>query len=211
MKTTKMEMVKFHLKKRGIVDPKVLKAMQEVDRTIFVPTEFIEKAYDDGALPIGKGQTISQPYIVAFMAQELKMDENSTVMEVGTGCGYNAAVISRIAAHVYSIEIVEWLGQLAQQNLSRARIENVTTKVGDGYEGWPEKAPFDAIVLTAAASKIPEPLKKQLKIGGKLLAPLGDQVQNLIILLKTGPDDFEERQLIPVKFVPMTGEAQKGN
>lgn len=208
MNATKDEMIEFQLKRRDIVDPKVIKAMEEVDRTQFVPEELADRAYEDGPLPIGMEQTISQPYIVAYMAQALDLGEEHVVLEVGTGCGYNAAVLSKLAAHVYSVEIVEELTETARKNLRTAGIENVSMQVGDGYDGWPENAPFDAIVLTAAAAKIPEPLKEQLKTGGKLLAPVGENMQRLMLLEKKDRDLFETRDLLPVKFVPMTGKSQ---
>jgi protein-L-isoaspartate(D-aspartate) O-methyltransferase len=208
MRTTKEEMIERHLKGRDITDPRVIRAMQEVDRSLFVPDDMFQHAYEDRALPIGKGQTISQPYIVAYMAQELRLAPDAVVMEVGTGCGYNAAVLSRIVSHVYSVEVIEWLTYLAKANLERAGIKNVSTRFGDGYNGWPEAAPFDAIILTAAPPQIPEPLKLQLKIGGRLLAPVGRDMQNLVLLERTGEDFFDQRTLIPVQFVPMTGQAQ---
>lgn len=208
MRTTKEEMIERQLKRRDIRDPKVLEAMWEVDRSYFVPPDMQEHTYEDRPLPIGREQTISQPYIVAYMAQELRLHRDAVVMEVGTGCGYNAAVLSRIAKHVYSVEIIEWLAGLARENLDNAGIENVSTRHGDGYQGWPEKAPFDAIVLTAAPPAIPEPLKQQLKIGGRLLAPVGTNNQKLVLLEKTGKDRFNERTLLLVSFVPMTGKAQ---
>ncbi|MFC4875017.1 protein-L-isoaspartate(D-aspartate) O-methyltransferase [Negadavirga shengliensis] len=207
MITTKMEMVEYQLKKRGVTDPRVINAMLEVDRDLFVPEELMDRAYEDGPLPIGKGQTISQPYIVGYMAEKLMLDKESTVLEVGTGCGYNAAVLSRIASHIYSVEIIEWLADLARENLSKAGIENVSVRAGNGYDGWPEKAPFDAVVLTAAAAKIPQPLKQQLKVGGRLLAPVGETIQHLILFEKIDQDSFEETEFLPVKFVPMTGES----
>jgi protein-L-isoaspartate(D-aspartate) O-methyltransferase len=209
MHTTKEEMLQHHLKDRNINDPHVLRAMEEVDRVIFVPEELINRAYDDNALPIGKEQTISQPYVVAFMAQALDISPGDKILEVGTGCGYNAAVLARIADHVYSVEIIEWLADLARTNLERAGVNNVTTRLGDGYQGWPEKGPFDHIMLTAAAPAIPEPLKNQLRIGGSLLAPVGRLHQKLILLKKTGENEFEKHTLIPVQFVPMTGQAQQ--
>ena len=209
MGTTKDEMMERQLIDRGIRDPRVLNAMWNVDRADFVPADMQKHAYEDRPLPIGKDQTISQPYIVAYMAQELMLNPDSVVMEVGTGCGYNAAVLSRIVKQVYSVEIIEWLAKLARENLQRAGIKNVTSRYGDGYKGWPEKAPFDAIVLTAAPPAIPEPLKQQLKIGGKLLAPVGTRQQKLVMLEKTGEYSFDERILLMVSFVPMTGEAQK--
>lgn len=209
MHTTKEEMIERHLKRRGITDPRVLDAMWQVDRSLFVPEEMKPQAYEDKPLPIGKDQTISQPYIVAYMAQELALGPEDVVMEVGTGCGYNAAVLSKIVKHVYSVEIIEWLARLAKENLENAGIKNVSTRYGDGYKGWPEKAPFDATVLTAAPPYIPEPLKRQLKMRGRLLAPVGSTTQKLVLLERTGEDRFDERTLLLVSFVPMTGEAQK--
>lgn len=209
MSITKKEMIERQLKGRDIWDPNVIDAMWEIDRTDFIPEDMKQHAYEDGPLPIGKGQTISQPYIVAIMAQELKLDPGDKVLEIGTGCGYNAAVLSRLASHVYSIEIIEWLAELANENLSKAGIENVSTRFGDGYQGWPEEAPFDAITLTAAPPQIPEPLKQQLRVGGRLLAPVGQYSQKLVLLEKTGSNSFRENVLLPVQFVPMTGHAQK--
>lgn len=209
MRTTKEEMIEKQLIRRGITDPMVIKAMREIDRLKFVPDDMQEYAYEDGPLPIGKGQTISQPYIVAYMAQELKLEPDAKVLEVGTGCGYNVAVLSQIASQVYSVEIIEWLANLAKENLKKTSIENVTTRYGDGYQGWPDKAPFDAIILTAAPPAIPQPLKQQLKVGGKLLAPVGKSIQHLVLLEKTGEDSLEEKTLLPVQFVYMTGKAQK--
>jgi len=206
--TRQETMIEFHLKGRDITDPEVIRAMREVDRTIFVPDELKKMAYADSALPIGSGQTISQPYIVAYMAQVLDLKPDEVVLEIGTGCGYNAAILSRIVSHVYSVEIIEELVKSARKNLEKAGIKNVSVRFGDGYQGWQEKAPFDRIVLTAATSRIPEPLKKQLKTGGKLLAPVSDTLQKLIILEKKGENDFKEHDLIYVRFVPMTGESQ---
>lgn len=208
--TTKEEMIENQLKARGISDQNVLDAMQEVDRSLFVPEDKQDLAYEDRPLPIGKNQTISQPYIVAYMAENLRLDDGDKVLEVGTGCGYNAAVLSRLTKEVYSIEIIEWLAQLAVENLEKTAYENIKTRHGDGYAGWPEESPFDAIILTAAPPYIPRPLKKQLKIGGKLLAPVGKMNQKLILLHKTEEDEFEEKELLPVRFVPMTGRADKG-
>lgn len=208
--TTKEEMIENQLKARGISDQNVLDAMQEVDRSLFVPEDKQDLAYEDRPLPIGKNQTISQPYIVAYMAENLRLDDGDKVLEVGTGCGYNAAVLSRLTKEVYSIEIIEWLAQLAVENLEKTAYENIKTRHGDGYAGWPEESPFDAIILTAAPPYIPRPLKKQLKVGGKLLAPVGKMNQKLILLHKTEEDEFEEKELLPVRFVPMTGRADKG-
>lgn len=208
METTKEDMIEFQLKRRGIKDLRVLQAMQEVDRKDFVPEDLKPHAYEDSPLPIGEGQTISQPYIVAYMAQELKLRPEDIVLEIGTGCGYNAAVLSRIAKHVYSVEIVEWLANLAKENLEKTGFENIDTRYGDGYKGWPEEAPFDAIVLTAAPPEVPEPLKNQLKLGGKLLAPVGTRTQRLMLIERDDQDIFTDRTLLPVSFVPMTGKAQ---
>lgn len=207
--STKENMIEEQLKRRGVSDPKVLQAMEEVDRALFVPEEMKPHAYEDRPLPIGKDQTISQPYIVGYMAEALQLRPNEIVLEIGTGCGYNAAVLSRLVSHVYSLEIIEWLAELAKENLDETNFKNISTHYGDGFKGWPEKAPFDAIILTAAPPQIPIPLKKQLKIGGRLLAPVGRMSQKLIILKRTEEEEFEEKTLLPVTFVPMTGEAEK--
>lgn len=209
MVTTKEEMIEEQLKGRGIKNERVLEAMKEVDRVHFVPDDVKEHAFDDNPLPIGENQTISQPYIVAYMADRLNLSKNERVLEIGTGCGYNAAVLSRLSRHVYSIEYNEWLADFAKENLSQTDIGNVSVKHGDGYEGWPEKASFDAIVLTAAPGFIPKPLKDQLKVGGRLLAPVGKTSQRLMLLEKTGENEFKEENLLPVMFVPMKGEAEK--
>lgn len=207
---TKEEMIEQQLKGRNISDSAVLEAMKEVDRALFVPEDLQEKAYEDRPLPIGKDQTISQPYIVAYMAEQLQLQENEKILEVGTGCGYNAAILSRLVQEVYSVEIIGWLAELAEDNLQKTAFTNIHTRHGDGYAGWPTEAPFDAIILTAAPPNIPTPLKEQLKIGGRILAPVGRISQSLIMYHKTSPDTFEEKSLLPVRFVPMTGKADKG-
>lgn len=207
--TTKREMIEKHIIKRGVKSPTVLQAMESVDRKNFLPPDLHEFAYEDGPLPIGKGQTISQPYIVAFMADALKLNKSDVILEVGAGCGYNAAVLGRLASKVYTMEIVEWLAELAEKNLAREGSNNVYVRLGDGYKGWPEKGPFDAIILTAACPQIPKPLKEQLKIGGRLLAPVGTIRQELILLTKLGERKFRQKTLLPVRFVTMTGLAQK--
>lgn len=209
MITTKEEMIEFQLKARNITDPRVINAIRETDRLNFVPDDVKELAYEDGPLPIGQGQTVSQPYIVAYMAQELKLRPEDIVLEVGTGSGYNAAVLSKIVSHVYSIEIIEWLAEFAKENIKKAGIVNITCRHGDGYEGWPEKGPFDAIILTAAPPEIPEALKQQLKIGGKLLAPVGEYIQYLTLIQRICEDEFSEKRLLPVQFVPMVKEGHK--
>lgn len=208
--SSKQDMMEQQLKARGISDAGVLKAMETVDRQLFVPEDKLDKAYEDRPLPIGKNQTISQPYIVAYMAQQLGLKKDENILEVGTGCGYNAAVLSQLAHHVYSVEIIEWLAQLARENLAKTGYGNITTKHGDAYAGWKEFSPFDAIILTAAPPSIPKPLKDQLKTGGRILAPVGRLDQKLVMLYKTGENEFEEKQLLPVRFVPMTGRADKG-
>lgn len=206
---TQEEMIEQQLIDRGIRDPRVLRAMADVDRALFVPEELRYRAYEDGPLPIGKSQTISQPYIVAYMAQALQLGEDAKVLEIGTGCGYNAAVLAKIAAEVYSIEIIEWLTKLAAENLAQTEASNIHLRHGDGYAGWPEAAPFDGIVLTAAPPRLPEQLKYQLEIGGRLLAPVGRHAQRLVLLQRTGAEEFNEEVLQPVRFVPMTGQAQE--
>ena len=209
MYTTKEEMIEHQLKGRGIKDSKVLDAMRKIDRSLFIPDDVKEYAYKDGPLPIGGGQTISQPYIVAYMAEILKPSPGDKVLEIGTGCGYNAAVLAQLSEKVYSIEIIDWLEERARKNLKEAGIENVETKQGDGYEGWPEKAPFDTIILTAAPAFIPKPLKQQLKTGGKLLAPVGKTSQRLSLITRKAEENFQEENLLLVSFVPMKGEAEK--
>ncbi len=205
---TKEEMIRHHLQGRDIRDPEVIRAMEEVDRKAFVPEELKPYAYEDGPLPIGRGQTISQPYIVAYMAQHLDLKKEDVILEIGSGCGYNAAVLSRLVTKVYSIEIIKWLAELARTNLEKAGIKNVCTRYGDGHKGWPEKAPFDKIILTASTPNIPESLKEQLKISGRLMAPVSNSYQNLVIMEKKEQDEFCMKELIPVRFVPMTQETE---
>ena len=202
------KMIEQQLKGRDIYDGKVLRAMREVNRALFVPEEMQESAYDDIPLPIGRGQTISQPYIVAYMAQAMDLKPEDKVLEIGSGCGYNAAVLSQMVSHVYSIEIIEWLADLARKNLIKAGITNVSLLHGDGYKGWPEKSPFDKIMLTAAAPYVPKALKDQLKVGGKILIPLGNGFQKLILYEKEGEEEYTAHDLIPVRFVPLTGKRQ---
>lgn len=206
---SKEQMIENQLRNRDIYDEKVLQAMRAVDREIFIPGNLNDMAYEDTPLPIGRGQTISQPYIVAYMAQTLNLSPEDKVLEVGSGCGYNAAIISRMVSHVYSIEIIEWLAEVAKENLKKADIPNVIVHSGDGLQGWPEKSPFDKIILTAATPGIPEKLKNQLKIGGKILAPITNTFQKLMLIEKKGEDEFKDHDLIHVRFVPMTGETEQ--
>jgi protein-L-isoaspartate(D-aspartate) O-methyltransferase len=201
-------MVEQQIRARGITRPEVLAAMEEVPRHLFVAAGERWEAYEDHPLPIGYGQTISQPYIVALMTALAGVGPEARVLEVGTGSGYQAAVLSRVAAEVYSIEIVEPLAQLARRTLASLGFDNIHVRVGDGYRGWPEAAPFDAILVTAAPAEIPAPLLDQLKPGGRMVLPLGATVQDLLVLTKRSDGGFDRTTVLPVRFVPMTGEAQ---
>jgi len=201
-------MVADQIAARGVKDALTLAAMRRVPRHLFVPEPQQAQAYDDHPLPIGHGQTISQPYIVGFMTEALGLSGGETVLEVGTGSGYQAAVLAHIAAHVYTIEIVEPLAEEAKQRLARLGYGNVQVRAGDGYRGWPEAAPFDAIMVTAAAPRIPEALKEQLKDRGRLILPVGDESQELVVVVRSG-NRFEERRVLPVRFVPMTGKVRE--
>jgi protein-L-isoaspartate(D-aspartate) O-methyltransferase len=200
-------MVKHQIESRGVTDSVVLDAMRVVPRHRFVPPQFADEAYDDSPLPIGYGQTISQPYIVGYMTAALQLKPKDRVLEIGTGSGYQAAVLAEIVAEVYSIEILDSLGDRADSTLSALGYRNVHVRVGDGYRGWPDKAPFDAIIITAAPDHIPQALVDQLAVGGRMIMPIGDDDQKLILLTKTA-DGVAERALLPVRFVPMTGEAE---
>jgi protein-L-isoaspartate(D-aspartate) O-methyltransferase len=202
------EMVEGQIRARGISDGKVLSAMGDVPRHLFVPEALREQAYDDNPLPIGAEQTISQPYIVALMTSLLELRGGERVLEVGTGSGYQAAVLSRIASRVYSIEILAPLSEAARGKLRSLGYGNVELRVGDGWAGWPDAAPFDGILVTAAPEKVPEPLLAQLKVGGKLVIPVGSYFQDLLVYTKTA-NGVEKRNVAPVRFVPMTGRAQK--
>jgi len=201
-------MVSDQIAGRQVRDARTLQAMRKVPRHLFVPAASVHQAYEDYPLPIGHGQTISQPYIVAFMTEALGLRGGETVLEVGTGSGYQAAVLAEIAARVYTIEIVAALAEEARARLARLRYVTVEVRAGDGYLGWPEKAPFDAIMVTAAAPRIPEPLKAQLRDGGRLILPVGDESQELIVVTRRGAA-FEERRVLPVRFVPMTGKVRQ--
>jgi protein-L-isoaspartate(D-aspartate) O-methyltransferase len=194
---------------RGIADPLVLAAMRAVPREIFVEDELLEFAYDDGALPIAAGQTISQPYIVARMIEAATLGRGSRVLEVGTGSGYAAAVLSRIAAMVYTIERHAALAEVARRRLAQLGYENIDVRLGDGTQGWSEKSPFDAIIVAAAGPAIPPALKQQLLVGGNLVLPIGDSygVQTLCKITRTSDMEFERADLDAVSFVPLvTGE-----
>jgi len=189
------------------LDPRVMNAMGQVPRHEFVPESERAYAYENRPLPIGHGQTISQPYIVAIMTDMLNLKPDSKVLELGTGSGYQAAILAELAGKVYTIEIVESLGLQAKQRLQKLGYKNVITKIGDGYYGWEEHAPFDAIIVTAAASHIPPPLIKQLKPGGRMIIPVGSRfmLQQLLIVDKQNDGKVVSKQVMPVIFVPVTG------
>jgi protein-L-isoaspartate(D-aspartate) O-methyltransferase len=197
------EMVKTQIEKRGVKDAATLTALRKTPRHLFVPNNVLDNAYDDRPLPIGYGQTISQPFIVAYMTEIVKPKPDHRVLEIGTGSGYQAAVLAEIVKEVYTIEIVDSLGSQARNRLSKLNYKNVTVKTGDGYYGWKDKSPFDAIVVTAAAEHIPPPLIEQLKEGGRMIIPIGSpfMVQQLMLVEKKG-GKTRTSSLMPVRFVP---------
>jgi len=203
-------MVEEQLKPRGIHDERVLAAMAKVPREAFVPENMRAQSYADSALPIGHDQTISQPFIVAYMTEQLRLQPSDRVLEIGTGSGYHAAVLAELAKEVYTVEIVEPLAKEASARLARLDYNNAHVKIGDGYQGWPEVAPFDAIIVTCAPDKVPEPLAQQLKEGGRMIIPVGSGMmdQQLYLLEKTN-GELAQRAILPVRFVPMAGEAAK--
>lgn len=205
---SRRRMVETQIVARGVRDGAVLDAMRRVPRHRFVPVSDRHLSYSDGPLPIGQGQTISQPYIVALMTELAAVDRDSKVLEVGTGSGYQAAVLGEIAGSVFTIEIVPDLGKRSAALLENLGYANVTVRVGDGYDGWPEEAPFDAIVVTAAPEKVPQPLLDQLKVGGRLVIPVGVGYQELVVITRTA-QGYDRRSTIPVRFVPMTGKARE--
>jgi protein-L-isoaspartate(D-aspartate) O-methyltransferase len=196
-------MVRDQIEARGVKEPEVLEAMRTVRRELFVPDDVRARAYDDYPLPIGFGQTISQPFIVGLMTELLNPQKNQRVLEIGTGSGYQAAILSRLVGEVYSIEIVPELARSAAERLSRLGFRNVTVREGDGYLGWPEKAPFNRIILTAAPPEIPQVLLEELKGGGTLVAPVGVGDQNLVLVKKSADGKTTTRSVLPVRFVPM--------
>jgi protein-L-isoaspartate(D-aspartate) O-methyltransferase len=202
------EMVAAQIEARGVRDSRTLAALRKVPRHLFVPPDLAGEAYGDGPLPIGHGQTISQPYIVAFMTEALGLRGGETVLEVGTGSGYQAAVLAEIAARVFTIEIVAPLAEEARERLARLGYGNVEVRAGDGYQGWAEKAPFDAVIVTAASPRVPEPLEQQLKDGGRLVIPVGDEYQELMVVTRRGTA-YTESRVLPVRFVPMTGKVRE--
>ena len=204
-------MVEQQLRGRDIVDADVLRAMQAVPRHRFVPSDLQEHAYLDRPLPIGHGVTISQPYIVALMTQLAEIERNDRVLDVGTGSGYQAAVLAELGAEVWGIEIIEPLAALAAERLAELRYDRATIRAGDGYRGWPEHAPFDAIILAAAPPEIPQALTEQLAVGGRLVLPVGSTQwdQSLVVVTRTA-GGFDRRNVASVAFVPMTGEPRRG-
>jgi protein-L-isoaspartate(D-aspartate) O-methyltransferase len=207
LEVLRRQMVERQIRARGVHDPRVLDALLKVRRHDFVPPGMEQEAYEDSPLGIGEGQTISQPYIVAFMTELARVRPDSKVLEVGTGSGYQTAVLSVLAREVFSIEIIESLGARAKEKLERTGYSNVRVRIGDGYQGWPEEAPFDSILVTAAPDHLPQPLVEQLRIGGRLVIPIGDFYQELSVITKIEKGVHEEK-IIPVRFVPMTGQAE---
>ncbi len=202
-------MVESQIKRRGISDENVLAAMNKVERHLFVPKEYLKKAYEDSPLPIGEGQTISQPYIVAFMTEILKLDKTKKVLEIGTGSAYQAAVLSEVAGKVFTIELIESLGKKAKTLLKNLDYNNVEVKIGDGYLGWKKHAPFDAIIVTCSPTHIPEKLKEQLAEGGLMIIPVGQRFSQELILLKKKNGKIKQTDVIAVRFVPMKDEKGK--
>jgi protein-L-isoaspartate(D-aspartate) O-methyltransferase len=209
-RTRREAMVEQQIRERGVTNARVLDAMRAVPRERFIPPELVNQAYDDGPLPIGSGQTISQPYIVAYMTEALDVEPSHKVLEVGTGSGYQAAVLSELVREVYTIEIVPELAQRAETVLRALNKTNVHVRAGDGYAGWPEQAPFDRIMVTAAPEELPRPLVDQLAPGGRLVIPVGPQgaPQWMTIVEKTSTG-VTERRTIPVQFVPFTRESAR--
>jgi protein-L-isoaspartate(D-aspartate) O-methyltransferase len=208
-KELRMDMIETQIKKRGIKDPNVLHAMRTVKRHELVPEAYQKLAYQDHPLPIGEGQTISQPYIVGLMSELLQAKPGDKILEIGTGSGYQAAVLAEMGLEVYSIEIIESLAKRAAADLKRLGYFEVRVKQGDGYLGWPEEAPFDGIIITAAPPQIPQPLIDQLKPGGRLVVPVGRETQDLNVYIRKADGTVARKTIIPVRFVPMTGRAQE--
>src|SRR5438270_5560162 len=205
----RQKMVQEQLKPRSINDERVLAAIAKVPRQEFVPENLRAQSYSDSALPIGHDQTISQPFIVAFMTEQLRPQPTDRVLEIGTGTGYQSAVLAELVKDVYTIEIIEPLAKEASARLSRLGYGNAHVKVGDGFQGWPEVAPFDAIIVTCAPTKIPQPLTQQLKDGGRMIVPVGSGLDQQLHLLEKKDGQLAERAILPVRFVQMTGEATK--
>jgi protein-L-isoaspartate(D-aspartate) O-methyltransferase len=194
---------------RGITNARVIAAMTKVPRHEFVPERLRTQAYDDRPLPIGHGQTISQPFIVAFMTEQLDPNPSDRVLEIGTGSGYQAAVLAEVVKEIYTIEIVEPLAQRAAADLKRLGYTNIHVRAGDGYKGWAEAAPFDSVIVTCAPEQVPKPLVEQLKDGGRIIIPIGPLWNQELVLLRKRGGKLEQKAVLPVRFVPMTGRAQR--
>jgi len=201
-------MIARQITARGVRDARVLEALRAVPRELFVPEAYRDMAYDDCALPIGEGQTISQPFVVAAMTAALGIDEGARVLEVGTGSGYQAAVLAGLGARVFTIEILEPLAERAAATLDMLGYTDVQIRIGDGYTGWPEAAPFDAILIAAATDHVPDPLVEQLAVGGRLVVPLGPKAEQELVRIRKTSSELLREPLFPVRFVPMTGNAE---
>lgn len=208
-KNLRMKMVEYQIIDRGIEDRAVLKAMRTVLRHELVPEPYRKFAYEDYPIPIGADQTISQPYIVALMSELLEAKAGEKILEIGTGSGYQAAVLAEMGLEVYSMEIIQSLAVRAKKDLKRLGYLDVEVAYGDGYQGWPDEAPFDGIIITAAPPQLPQPLIDQLKTGGRIVVPVGREKQDLVVYTKRSNGKVSRKKIIPVRFVPMTGRAQK--
>lgn len=206
----RIQMVREQLEARGINDRSIIETMRRVPRHLFVPAKLQDFAYEDAAQPIGEGQTISQPYIVAHMLQELELEPTFTVLEIGTGSGYQSAILAELVKSVFTIEISPRLAKQAREILDAQGYSNIQYKVADGYDGWKEAGPFDAIILSAAPPKIPRDLVKQLKIGGKMILPLGD-VDQVLVILEKNEEGLSSKETIGVAFVPMVGKISENS
>jgi protein-L-isoaspartate(D-aspartate) O-methyltransferase len=203
------QMVSYQIKNRGIQNKAILEALKRIPRHLFVPPEIRDESYCDHPLPIGLNQTISQPYIVALMTNELEVQPHHKILEIGTGCGYQTAILAELVAEVYSVEIIPDLFELAQKNLDRLKFQNIHLKNADGLSGWEDAAPFDGIIITAAPADIPTPLLQQLKPEGLMIVPVGTFFQSLYKIKKASSGQIQKKTITQVRFVPMTGKAEK--
>jgi len=208
-RTRREMMVRNQIEARGITDAGVLEAMRKVERHLFVPPNQASNAYGDHPIPIGYGQTISQPYIVAFMTDALDVNRSTKVLEIGTGSGFQAAILGELCDSVFTIEIVKPLGDKAKTLLTSLGYRNVFVKIGDGYKGWPENAPFDAIIVTCSPSHVPQPLEDQLAEGGKMIIPVGTSFSQELVLLVKNKGRLKQQAVLPVRFVPMVDEKDR--
>lgn len=203
----RQKMVELQIQRRGVKDPLTLKSMLQVPRHLFVPHFLVGEAYEDGPLPIGEGQTISQPYIVALMTEAAEVKQDAIVLEIGTGSGYAAAILSRIASKVYTVERIESLGETAKKRFNELGYDNIEVKIGDGTLGWPEKGPFDVIVVTAGAPIVPSSLVSQLKDQGRLIIPVGDSISQSLLRIRKMPGGKTTQEILEaVRFVPLIGK-----